>query len=125
MLLWPLFAKLPTLLTAIAGALLMTVGFYFLYCVKVDTWLLIPFGLTFPGFSTPDYFPLLPYWGLFLIGAVLGKLLYKSKTSLFPKVNPKNPIIVFFVQMGRYSLWIYLLHQPILSALCLGLSYLK
>ena len=125
MLLWPVFSRLPTWLVAVLGAVLMGLGFYFLYGVKVDTWMLVPFGLTFPAFATPDYFPLLPYLGLFLLGAVLGKTLYKNKTTLFPKVDPKNPLIAFFGMLGRYSLWIYLLHQPILSALCLGLSYLQ
>lgn len=125
MLLWPLFSRLPVWLVAVSGTALMGLGFYFLYGVKVDTWMLVPFGLTFPTFATPDYFPLLPYFGLFLLGAALGKLLYKNKTTLFPKVNGKHPIIVFFGALGRYSLWIYLLHQPVLSALCLGLSYLQ
>lgn len=125
MLLWPAFSRLPVWLVAVLGVVLMGLGFYFVYGVKVDTWLLVPFGLTFPAFATPDYFPLLPYLGLFLLGAALGKTLYKNKTTLFPNINPKNPVIVFFSQLGRYSLWIYLLHQPVLSVLCLGLSYLQ
>ena len=125
MILWPVFSRLPIFLIAVLGVGLMGLGFYFLYGVKVDTWMGVPFGLTFPAFATPDYFPLLPYLGLFLLGAVLGKILYKNKTTLFPSVNPQNPLVVFFGIMGRYSLWIYLLHQPVLSALCLGLSYLQ
>lgn len=123
MLLWPVFSKCPGWLLAVFGTALMVIGFYFVYGVKVDTWLLIPFGLTFPAFATPDYFPLLPYFGLFLLGAALGKLLYKNKTTLFPKVDPKNPIIAFFGILGRYSLWIYLLHQPVLSAVCYMIAY--
>lgn len=125
MLLWPAFSRLPVWLLAIFGTVLMTVGFYFLNSVTVDTWMLIPLGLTFPAFATPDYFPLLPYFGLFLMGAVLGKLLYKNKTTLFPRVNPQNPVIAFFGVLGRYSLWIYLLHMPVLSAVCYGISMLK
>ena len=125
MLLWPLFSRLPTWLLAIVSAILTCAGFYFIYNVTADTWLGVPFGIVFPGFSTPDYFPLLPYLGLFLFGAVLGKLIYKGKTSLLPNVNPRNPIIAFFTMLGRHSLWIYLLHQPILAALCYGLTYLK
>lgn len=125
MLLWPVFSKMPFWLVAIFGTVLMGIGFYFVYCVTVDTWMLIPFGLTSPHFATPDYFPLLPYFGLFLLGAALGKLLYKNKTTLLPNVNPKNPIVAFLGFLGRHSLLIYLLHQPILSVVCYGLSYLQ
>jgi uncharacterized membrane protein len=125
MLLWPVFSKLPGWLLTVAGVILAALGFYLVYHVRVSTWLFIPFGLVFPEFATPDYFPLLPYLGFFLLGAALGKLLYKNKASLLPNVNPKNPVIAFFRMLGRYSLWIYLLHQPILAALCYGLSYLK
>ena len=125
MLLWPVFSRLPGWLLALFGTAIVLGGFYLVYHIRVDTWLLVPFGVPFPEFATPDYFPLLPYFGLFLMGAALGKSLYKNKTTLFPRVNPKNPIIVFFGLLGRYSLGIYLLHQPVLSAVCYGISILE
>jgi len=125
MLLWPLFSRLkPWLLAPIAIAIILT-GLYLVEHVRVSTHMLIPFGLVYSGFLTPDYFPIFPYWGFFLLGAVLGKTLYKNKTSLFPRVNPKNPVITFFRTLGKYSLWIYLLHQPVLNAVCYGISYFQ
>ena len=44
--------------------------------------------------------------------------LYKHKASLMPKVKGKNPILRFFCFCGKQSLWIYLLHQPILNGIC-------
>ena len=118
MLLWPLFSRMPGYLAALIAIAVIFTGFYFDQNIRVSTPWLIPFGLFYPGFTTPDYFPLLPYLGFFLLGAVLGKLIYKSKTTLFPKANPQNPIIFSLVKVGQYSLWIYLLHQPVLTALC-------
>ena len=118
MLLWPLFKKCPWWLLAIIGALLTAVGFYISSEVRVDHQWLIPLGLHVKYFQTSDYFPLLPYFGIFLFGAVLGKTLYRKKESLLPKVNDQNPIIRFFLLCGKHSLWIYLLHQPLLNGIC-------
>jgi len=38
---------------------------------------------------------------------------------LIPRLG-KNPVSRFFCRCGKWSLWIYLLHQPILS----GIFYL-
>ena len=77
---------------------------------------LLPFGLHGPSFSSFDYFTLIPWLGVFLIGAALGKTLYASKRSLLPWRLPQT----FVNSAGRYSLWIYLAHQPLI----MGLLYL-
>jgi uncharacterized membrane protein len=82
----------------------------------------MPLGLVPPSFSTSDYFPLLPNLGWFLLGAVMGRTIYRKKQTLLPFVSPKNPIVRFFSFLGRHSLWIYLLHQPILSGICMLLQ---
>jgi len=81
---------------------------------------LLPFGLTGPSFSSFDYFPLIPWLGIFLIGAGLGKSLYASKRSLLPWRMPRT----FVNWAGRHSLIIYIAHQPIIMGLLyvLGLS---
>ena len=58
-----------------------------------------------------DHFGILPYLGIILIGTVFGNLLYKNKMSLMPqvKITDKN----FFNWVGRYSLFVYVLHQPL------------
>lgn len=71
---------------------------------------LLPFGLTSPSFSSFDYFPLVPWLGIFLIGAALGKSVYAPKRSLLPWRLPPT----FVNWAGRHSLWIYILHQPII-----------
>jgi uncharacterized membrane protein len=82
--------------------------------VRFD-WML-PFGLYSPSFTSFDYFPLLPWLGIFLIGGALGKSVYASRRSLLPRPLPQT----FINAAGRYSLWIYLAHQPVI----MGILYL-
>ncbi len=116
MLLWPALRRLPWPALAALGAVLVVAGF-FLRTHTVSAWkVLVIFGFRWNGFASSDYFPLLPNLGFFLMGAALGKTLYREKTTLFPKVNPQLGFIRFFRLCGRQSLPIYLLHQPILFA---------
>jgi uncharacterized membrane protein len=77
---------------------------------------LLAFGVHSDTFSSFDYFPLLPWLAVFLAGAAVGKRFYAARKSLLPWGRPV-PVIN---AAGRYSLWIYLIHQPLL----LGIFYL-
>lgn len=84
----------------------------FLYSTSV----LYPLGFPGSGFSSLDYFPLFPWLFLFLAGAFYGVYV---KAGQAPKFFYKTHV-KFFAAAGRYSLWIYVLHQPIIySAMCL------
>ena len=122
MILWWLFKRLPTWLLAVLGIAMAAAGLYLDTVVLVDHLWLMPLGFIAPGFTTSDYFPLLPHLGWFLLGAVIGRTVYHKKETLLPMVNPKNPIIRFFSFLGRQSLFIYLLHQPILAGICMLLA---
>jgi uncharacterized membrane protein len=117
MLLWPVFRKLPHWALALAGVVLVAAGFYLRSLDPVSTQWLMPLGLPGEGFVSSDYFPILPYLGFFLLGSALGKSVYKDKKSLLPNVKTDNFIIRFFLLCGKHSLWIYLLHQPLLSGI--------
>ena len=123
MLLWPLFQKMPVRALAVTGIVLAALGLILQKYVRVDFPWLIPLGFLFLGFRSSDYFPLLPHLGFFLLGAVLGKTLYREKKTLFPKVNENTPILRFLQKCGRHSLWIYLLHQPVLAGLMVVLTF--
>lgn len=118
MLLWPLFRKMPHWALGILAVLLIVAGFYIKTLPRLSFSWLLPLGFRGSGHSGSDYFPLLPYLGFFLVGSTLGKTLYARKETLLPKANTHNPIIHFFLLCGKHSLWIYLLHQPILSGIC-------
>ncbi len=71
---------------------------------------LLPFGIHSPGFASYDYFPLLPWFGVFLAGAALGKSVYARRRSLLPR----RPPATFVNLAGRHSLLIYIVHQPLI-----------
>ena len=73
---------------------------------------LLPFGIHSPAFSSFDYFPLFPWFGIFLVGAALGKSLYAERRSLIPGRLP----VTFVNLAGRHSLLIYIVHQPVILA---------
>ncbi len=121
MMLWPMLKKCPFWLLGILGMALTAAGFL-VSDIQVDFPWLVPFGILYPGFASSDYFPLLPNLGYFLIGAALGKLVYRKKETLLPMVNDQFLPLRGLQFCGRHSLWIYLLHQPVLSGICLLLS---
>lgn len=109
MLLWGAFKNAPAKLLCAFGIAFAVLGWIFAK-MTVSAPYLYPLGLTAPGFQSADYFPLLPYLGYFLLGACCGKTLYKSRRSIFPHA----PNLRFFCLCGRHSLFIYLIHQPLL-----------
>lgn len=124
MILWAAFRKLPSWLLTLLGLGFAALGLYLRYHAYDVPWLLIPLGFTPPWFASSDYFPLLPNFGYFLLGAVAGRALYPTKTTRFPTVSADSPFIRPFRQMGEHSLLIYLLHQPLLALLSLAIGYL-
>ena len=120
MLLWPLLKRLPVWALGLLGLGLTVLGLWISGNVVVDFPWLIPLGLVPGDFASSDYFPLLSNLGFFLVGAFLGKTLYRKKETLLPRVNPANPVLAFFTRLGKWSLPVYLLHQPIIT----GLLYL-
>ena len=82
---------------------------------------LMPFGLHSQSFSAFDYFPLIPWFGIFLVGAALGKTLYASKRSLLPWRLPTT----FVNFAGRHSLLIYIIHQPVIMGVLYALGLVR
>jgi len=65
--------------------------------------------------QTEDYVPLIPWFGVVLLGIFSGQtLLCYPVRFTFLKSCWNNPLAVGLASAGRYSLWVYLLHQPIL-----------
>lgn len=65
---------------------------------------------------TVDYFPLLPWFGVSLLGLVIGDWLYCGNKRRFrmPDLSKYRPAKLF-QWAGQHSLGIYLLHQPIIA----------
>ena len=116
MLVYPAFKKLPPAALALLGLAIAITGYAIRGVVVPQRWL-FPLGLTYEGFTSSDYFPLFPQLGYFLIGAAIGKTAYREKKTLLPGSFQKTGIARFFCWCGRQSLFIYLLHQPIVYGL--------
>jgi uncharacterized membrane protein len=70
------------------------------------------------GQHTIDYFPVLPWLGVCLLGIALGNILYKENTRRFPLPDlSRYKPTKLFTWLGQHSLTIYLLHQPIIVGL--------
>ena len=87
----------------------------------VDFHWLLWLGLTPAQFYTIDYFPILPWFGVVLIGIFIGNFFYQKNTRrLQVKDLYRFTLVRFFCFLGRNSLIIYFIHQPIL----IGIIYL-
>lgn len=69
-------------------------------------------GFPPPGFRAVDYFPLLPWFGVILIGYGLGDFLYVRSTRWRNRLPDTMP--AWLTWPGRHSLLIYLIHQPLI-----------
>ena len=95
---------------AAACMLLFTGTWALTAAIRVDITFLYPLGLRSAGFSSADYFPLLPWAFLFLSGTCLGKFLDARRDT--PLLRRRYaPALTF---CGRHSLAVYLLHQPVI-----------
>jgi len=114
--------RLPNLLLGLA---VVAVGIYVqtLGLVSGSPWLL-PFGVVPEGLLMPDYRPLLPWFGVVLIGLFVGNVVYgNGRVPLRRGAGPwvARPLGV----LGRWSLVIYLVHQPVLIATLAALGIIR
>lgn len=92
------------LLIAAAGSGLFQDGPYWLL------WL----GMHPPGFASLDYTPIVPWFSAVLLGIFSGKVLYPGGLRRYRVGDKKlflRPTMEF---LGKHSLLIYLLHQPVI-----------
>jgi uncharacterized membrane protein len=82
---------------------------------------LAPFGIISDTFSSYDYFPLMPWFGVFLAGAAFGKRFYSERRSLIGK-EAAGGVINF---AGRHTLLIYVVHQPIFLGILYILGWIR
>jgi uncharacterized membrane protein len=100
------------------GIICVVLGVFLQLTVVVDFPWLLWLGLIPSNFYTVDYFPLLPWFGVILIGIFIGNSLYQNNKRQF-KIKDLSQVLAVrgVCFLGRHSLIIYLLHQPIIVAL--------
>jgi uncharacterized membrane protein len=104
----------------IVGAALMAIGIYLVeQRIFVDfPWLLwlMPYN-----FRTLDYWPLLPWFGLLLVGMFFGKILYPQGNRRFHIPEISNPVASAVMLLGRHPLVMYIAQWPILIGVLFAL----
>lgn len=96
-------------------------GFGQIQIIKLPQWLyeikvFTIFGMPFSEFQSSDYFPIIPWIFLFCIG-YFSWIIFDNHPKIKEIFKIKIPIVYW---LGKESVWIYLLHQPI----CIVLVYL-
>jgi uncharacterized membrane protein len=102
----------------VLGALVFAAGQYILaQDLNSQSFWLLPFGVVPDGVLMPDYRPLLPWFGVVLIGLFIGNVVYgDGRRPAVPE--DKAPTLARpLLPLGRNSLFVYLIHQPIIIAL--------
>ena len=102
------------------GLILMAIGIFLIPQFTSPEWL-FPLGIHSEDFLlyTPDYFPLLPWTGVLLLGVGLGNVFYPNGVRGF-KLNYKpKKVLRFFAKTGNglVTLTIYLLHMPVIMGI--------
>ena len=96
----------------LVGILFLIVGYY-VSLISVDTDLFIPIGLISVDYYSADYYPILPWFGYYLIGYGVADWLHRIRyfarvfSGSYRTLGPLSYV-------GRHSLLIYVLHVPIL-----------
>ena len=106
------------------GALAVALGMHFGSMPVIRPWAVLP--LVGPPATTQlDYFPLLPWAGVMLIGVFLGQSLYPGGRRRLSLPEGQHWLgLRQLVWLGQRSLLIYLAHQPVLLALLTLVGYL-
>ena len=102
----------------VLGTLIFVAGQYILaQGLDSQSFWLLPFGIVPEGVIMPDYRPLLPWFGVVLIGLFFGNVVYGDGRRP-AGLGDKAPMLARpLLPPGRNSLFIYLIHQPIIIAL--------
>jgi uncharacterized membrane protein len=113
----PLFIKYNRL-NLLAGLSIVAVGFY-LQQTEFNFSYLLWLGFMPRGFSTFDYFPLIPWLGVLLLGVHSGKYVAWRTAN----IRFKNKLAGKFMFLGKNSLTVYMVHQPVLIIILFALGF--
>ena len=81
---------------------------------------LFPLGFPSNEFYSSDYFPLLPWIFAFLLGSCFGRWLKQGDPPAWLRKTHLRPLAF----VGRHTLWIYVLHQPVVYLAMSGIALL-
>jgi uncharacterized membrane protein len=101
-------------LNLVLGVLIIAAGIFLNDIMFNFNWLMW-LGFVPDTLYTVDYFPLLPWFGIVLIGVFIGNFLYPGYESKISVPDwSENTFFKSFSFLGRNSLLIYLVHHPVI-----------
>lgn len=105
------------------GLVVIGLGVYLDGLIVDHPWL-IWLGVKQAGRGMVDYYPFFPWFGLALLGVFAGYTLYEEGRLRFtlPPISEIAPVRGLRF-LGRHSLLIYVVHQPLLIGVFFGLGY--
>lgn len=112
LLIYPVFKNISPYILAAAGTAIILAG-EFTYRLTVSHNWFVPLGFGGPDFYSVDYFPLVPWLGVFLWGVAIKKTVYRHNKGY---IEEANRYLKPLAAVGRHTLVVYLLHQPLLMA---------
>jgi uncharacterized membrane protein len=74
-------------------------------------------GIHPADFASLDYVPMVPWFGVFLVGMGLGSILYPGGRRGFSTGSREHPLLSPITFLGSHSLPIYLVHVPVILLL--------
>jgi len=111
-------------LNLLLGFIFIITGILIAQLTFSTPWLLW-LGLQPNGFITVDYFPLLPWLGVVSLGLFTGGIFYKNYQRRFTLPDLSSNVLMKLLSfLGRHSLIIYLIHQPVLISVLYILGFL-
>ncbi len=117
------FLHLNRWVTLAAGLLVLGLGFFYVDDLRVSFPWLIWLGVNQGGRYMVDYYPLLPWFGMALLGVFAGYSFYPQGQPRFLLPDLAGVIPVRGLRfLGQHALLIYLVHQPLLIGLLIGLG---
>jgi uncharacterized membrane protein len=110
-------------LNAVIGLLAIAIGMM-MVGVQTDSHYLFWLGLTYPGYTALDYYPLLPWFGVILMGMAAGGIAFPSGKPALSAPWKDTIVAKGLAFLGRNSLAIYLAHQPLIVGAVFALKAL-
>lgn len=108
----PFFARLSTW-NLLLGMSIFIAGVW-MNSLSTSSMFLFPFGITYPSFASLDYYPLLPWFGIILLGMGIGYSFYLPNRHASLAIFSRIPYPRWLIWCGQQAFAIYFIHQPVI-----------
>ena len=110
------FALLPFITRSralVIAVIVMIISIYFYFPQRIESWLLFPLGFVPNNFYSADYYPLIPYFCVILWWYLWAEFFTKNNLMKYFYIPEElNSLQKILSHIGKYSLFVYLVHQP-------------